>query len=650
MTDWIIHYEVAAIIIVAIILMLFNTGHMVHTKASSFFNKILYAVLTLGITDLLSVYGLSHPEIISVRVNYFILVIYNIALITTAYMYAEYVVSITKDTARYRYRKISFLAIPIIIEAILVVISPVTHLLFSVDSDGVYVRGPLMPQFLVVMGAYAIFIAYQCIARSRYLTLLQRVSIMMYAGVVIAGLLLTVLMPGILLNAFIVALGALSVYMSMQGEYVDSDRMLGTFSADALEKKVATYTESNKSVNLLILRIGDYERLNTLVGYEGSNEVLRIIAEYLIKLIPRRQVYHLNCLYFGCLIEGSKDDAKSYALAIEDRLKQSIKVDGYMSSVNVPFGIAIVRCPDHVRSADEADSLANMLIKDPSIYDTEHIYEVNESIIKAYQRKKDVKAALIKAVRSGGFDVYYQPIIDLENNRVYSAEALVRLFDDEYGNIFPDEFIPLAEEVGVISQVTSCVLSRVCHFIVNEKLREKGIKRIHVNLSVSECIHGDSNGRLKNIIIDSGLDPDNICFEIPEANAFGNNSHITEGIDRLYKSGLGVVVDDYGTGYSNLSELVSLPIDIVKIDKSLLWMSINDDSAMVILHDIVRMIHKLGRATLVTGVENEQQLKIIKDNGVRYAQGYCYSMPVPEKEFLDYLSNVNEFGWDPLAH
>ncbi len=648
MDTWIIHYEIASIVIVAIIILLFNTGHMVHTRSSRFFNKILYAVLAVGITDLLSVYGLSHIDVVSHNVNYMILMIYNLALLSTVYLYCEYVISITKDTKRYRYGKFPLLSIPLIIETVLMATSPFSHLFFYIDQTGEYRRGPAMPIHLVIMGLYAVFIAFQCVTRSRYLTTLQRMALVMYAGVVIAGVVVTQYYPQILLTAFIEALGALAVYMSMQGEYVDSDRMLGTFSAEALEKKVSNYTESGKSVRLLIVRIGDYERLNTLVGYEGSNEVLRNIAEFLIKLIPGRQVYHLNCLYFGCVIEGDMDDARRYAYAIEDRLKQSFKIEGYMSAISVPFGIAIVSCPNHVSSADEADALANILIKEPSIYDTEHIYEANDAVIRAYARKQDVKAALIKAVRNGSFEVYYQPIIDLSNNAIYSAEALVRLFDEEYGDIYPDEFIPLAEELGVISQVTTCVLNRVCDYINSGKLTEKGISRMHVNLSATECIHGDSDGRLKAIIDAHGLTPANICFEVSESVAFGNDYPIADGINKLYEAGLNVVVDDYGTGYSNMSELVSLPIDIVKIDKSLLWMAMKDESAMVILKDIVQMINKLGRETLITGVEDEKQLNVVRDIGVRYAQGYCYLTPVPKEKFNEYLSNVNEFGWDPL--
>ncbi len=649
MGNWIIYFEIAAIVIVGIIFVLFNTSRVLYTKSSKIFNRILYTVMALGITDILSVYGLSHPGTVSVSANYVILIIYNLSLLGSVYLYAYYVIYMTRDWVRYTYKGFSIIVIPLIIESLLTISAPLNGFVFSVDRNGIYHRGPGMTQFMTVMALYAVFVGYECFARSRYMTKLQQVSIVLFTSVVLAGEIVVAFIPNLLIIAFLLALGALAVYISLQGEYVDSDRMLGTFSAEALEDKVKTYVGSGKSIRLIIVRIGDYDRLNTLVGYEGSNEVLRHIAEYLLKLIPGHQVYHLNCLYFGCLVEGSLEDAHRYAELIEDRLSLNFKIDGYMGSIRVAFGIAIVSCPDDVTSADEADALANLMFKEPSIYDTKHIYCVTEDDLKAYKRKQDVRKALIKAVRNGSFDVYLQPIIDLNNDKVYSAEALVRLFDDEYGAIFPDEFIPVAEELGVISQVTSCVLTRVCRFMSTKKLTEKGVVRVHVNLSTSECIHGDSDGRLQTIIKENGLDTSNICFEVSESSAFGNGDPVSDGIRMLNSLGLGVLIDDYGTGYSNMSELISLPIDIVKIDKSLLWMAMEDEDAMIILHDIVRMIHKLGKEIQITGVENVEQLHIIRDIGVRYAQGYCYSEPVPMDDYLEYLTNVNEYGFDPIA-
>lgn len=647
MNEWINNYEIAAIVIMIAVSVLYFAGQRVYTKTSRVFYTMLLTGLASAIIDELSIYGLSHPDIVSRSANNFLNVAYFVTMLAAVFLYALYVLFVTGSEYRYSQRDLTIFTLPIVIEFFLIITSPFTHIMFYIDEAGIYHRGPGMTQSFVVMGLYVLFMAYQTIARSDHLTLVELLSILMYNASIIGSIILQVIFPKVLLTSFAMAVGMLLVFTSMQGDFVDSDKLLGTFSSDAWSKKIEQAFENNRKLTLLIVRLGGYEKISTQVGYEGCNDVLRQIAEFLMKLIPGHQVYHLSGLYFGCVLNADAD-AVGYAKAIEDRLSQNFMIEGYMGNIKVPFYISIVNCPEHASSAHELDFLINMVCGEPSEYDNDRIHVVTDDDKAKFDRRRAIEVALEHAVRTGDFAVQYQPIISMEDMKVFALEALVRLKDEKLGRIYPDEFIPLAEKIGSITQTTECVLNRAASLMAKYDLKSKGIHRMHVNLTASECRRGDADGRLASIVKSYDLEPYTINLEISESAYSGDMNPVGEGIVKLHESGMGIVLDDFGTGYSNMTEIVALPIDLVKIDRSFLWTAMMDDAAMTVLREFIDMIHKSGRKVLVTGVEDERGLSVVKELEADLVQGYCFSMPVDQDDLFDYISNVNQYDMSPI--
>lgn len=647
MNTWVIHYEIAAIIIIFAVSILFMVGHRVYTKTSRVFKAILLMGMATAISDELSVFGLSHTDIVSPIANSVLIVLYNVFMMSTVFLYVVYIVLATGTDSVYKKRFYIFGSVPIVLELIFFITSPITHFMFYIDEAGVYHRGVGMPQCFVVVGIYVSFMAYLCFIRSDHISRVQLISTLMYLIAIVVAIILQIVFPELLLNAFAIAIGVMLVFTTMQGEFVDSDKMLDTLNSDAWSRMIARAADTNRPVTLLVVRLGGYERLNTQVGYAGCNKVLRQIAAFLVKLIPGHQVYHLNGLYFGCVLD-EKENGIAYAESIEDRLSQNFKIEGYPGNISIPFLITLVQCPGQVKDSQELDALTNMLCVEPDGYEEEKIHVVSDEDIERFAHRKNIEMALERAVRTGGFTVHYQPIVKLDTMKVYSLEALVRLYDDEVGVIYPDEFIPLAEETGIIPMITECVLSRAVSLMSRCRLKEKGIMRMHVNLTASECKRGDRNGKLAAIVDMYDLDRYTICFEISESASPGETNPVGEGVCRLHDGGMGIVLDDFGTGYSNMTEIVALPIDLVKIDKTFLWTAMMDDGAMTVLREFVDMIHKSGRKVLIAGVEDKHGLEVVKELEADYVQGFCFAKPMPQDELIEYINNVNVYGMSPI--
>jgi EAL domain-containing protein (putative c-di-GMP-specific phosphodiesterase class I) len=232
-------------------------------------------------------------------------------------------------------------------------------------------------------------------------------------------------------------------------------------------------------------------------------------------------------------------------------------------------------------------------------------------------------AAMENAVNKGlaekRFEVFYQPTYYLDDLRLHGAEALIRLRDEEMGLIFPDEFIPVAEQLDHIDEIDDFVLKEVCEFIKSGVPKEKGIETINVNLSVIECMRPGFVDHVIKIVNEAGVDKRWITFEITESLPSEDYAVLSRVISELKQRGFHFAMDDYGTGYSNMLSIFSIDFDLVKIDKSILWGAEKTELGRIILENSVRMIRQMNKKILVEGVETLGQIELLR-NGLTAAR------------------------------
>ncbi len=412
---------------------------------------------------------------------------------------------------------------------------------------------------------------------------------------------------------------------------------------------ITNASQNNTKTGLIILRIGGYRRLNAQFGYKGCNEAIRHVLTYLRQIVPGQKVYRLNMLHYGCVVPGGEAEAYKCAEQIEDILSHGFVMRGYKDSVKIAFKLMVAEAPTYIKSVEDTELMAQFVLDEPDVYDTEHIRTITAQDYDIHLHKLNIGISLDRAIRAASFGVVYQPIVRLSDMKIYSVEALARLSDAESNIIYPDEFIPAAEAFDVTSYITDCVFRRAANLMSNGGLMDKGVGRMHVNISASECKKLGTAGRLREFVVNGGFEPEVMCLEISETASPVDKNAVGEGIVRLHDAGLGIVMDDYGTGYSNVTSMVSLPIALVKIDMSFLRMAMNDNKIMVMLQDVVDMIHHMSRKVLIAGVENKECFDAIRDLGVDYAQGFYFCKPVDEKELIEYIDNVNTYGMSPFA-
>lgn len=253
---------------------------------------------------------------------------------------------------------------------------------------------------------------------------------------------------------------------------------------------------------------------------------------------------------------------------------------------------------------------------------------------REYKIRRDIDIILTRALKEKTLELYYQPIYSVKEERFVSAEALLRLNDPEYGPVPPGIFIPLAENRGLIHQIGDIVLEEVYSLVSKYDMKKLGMNYIDVNLSVAQCMRSDIVDKIHFLESKYAVKRSNIKMEITE-------TYLGEAMDdiifRLTDMGYDFALDDYGTGYSNIHRILELPLRIIKIDKSLVE-GMKTEAGFTILKSTIEMLHNVNFKIIVEGVEDEEQYLKLKEIGADYIQGYYFSKPLPEKEFISFIS------------
>ncbi len=253
--------------------------------------------------------------------------------------------------------------------------------------------------------------------------------------------------------------------------------------------------------------------------------------------------------------------------------------------------------------------------------------------------RNSLEFSLAQAIKGRNLSVHYQPIVDQRDGSVIGGESLVRWNDPAQGFISPDIFIPLAEKVGMIDQITYLVLDKAIKMISTNK-KAFHDRYISVNVSRSLILRDDFIKEVESRLMFSYFISERLVFEITEEAIFNKDefSILRQHLDRLASLGIRIAVDDFGTGYSGLDFIGQYPFDIIKIDRVFVTSLSNGKTTQPLLEAIHTLSQTLNMSVIVEGVEEEAQLWSLHDLGFYNIQGFYFSKPIPKPEFLDYLA------------
>ncbi|TBW36121.1 EAL domain-containing protein [Siculibacillus lacustris] len=404
---------------------------------------------------------------------------------------------------------------------------------------------------------------------------------------------------------------------------------------DELEKVLATATGDTERLAVLFIDLDGFKGVNDSLGHSIGDVLLKDIAQDLRGLIAGRDVIaRLGGDEFAILhhCDGRPDSAARLAERIIRTVAATRSIDGQMLAVGASVGIVVTsgagKTPEELlRNADLAMYKAKA--------DGRGIYRVFDPAMDAMvQERRQLEVEMLTAFVQGQFRVYYQPLISLGSNRICGFEALLRWQHPERGLISPVDFVPVAEDTGLIVQLDDWVLREACM----EAAKWGDDIRIGVNVSPVQFTRGNIVNSVIGALAVSGLKPSRLEIEITESVLLEGSEQTLKMLTQLRQIGARIVMDDFGTGYSSLGYLRAFQFDKIKIDQSFVRDIAGTTGNGAIVQAIAELGRKFGIATTAEGVETQEQLQLVISEGCSEAQGWIFSQPIPASKILALLT------------
>ncbi|MES2318960.1 MAG: EAL domain-containing protein [Pseudomonadota bacterium] len=412
-----------------------------------------------------------------------------------------------------------------------------------------------------------------------------------------------------------------------------------------LEEALASAKKREQSVFVLMLDLDRFKHVNDVMGHNFGDSLLRQVAERLaLRVAEAYADAHLARLgsdEFVVLLPGSHvEEALAVAGRILQALEEPISMDE--QTVDMGAGLGIASYPANGKDPEELLSMAEVAMDHAKLRnDGAVVYDA--AMDTASAKSLSLLTELRMAIERNEFRLHLQPKLRLDTGEVVGAEALVRWVHPERGNVFPDEFIPFAEQTGFIRVLTRWVLDRSA--AACQQLAQQGIHlKISVNLSTRDLLDQDLPGKFNDILQRYQLAPSSFCLEITESAIMDDPVRAQQTLERLHAMGVDLSIDDFGTGYSSLAYLKRLPVNELKIDKSFVLNMENDVGDTKIVRSTIDLGHNMGLRVVAEGVESEAVWRLLAALGCDQAQGYFMSRAMPADALAAWIA-----GWVPPA-
>ena len=564
-------------------------------------------------------------------ISQFLYFLIHIALPAVLFNY----VTLVTETITFRAKSIKFVtSIPLIIALFLVITNPLTRFVYYYDENLNFHRNWAEILIYLIALGYVVFAFANLMASWNALRKRNRWSLIYLFVITIIGLVAQYFFIGIKSELFCESLALVGIMLSVENEYDRLDPEIGVYNRNALKMDMEHLLTQKYVVSVIWLKITNIDVISRITGIYSGDEIIREVSDYLKTIVPSYTIYRTDNNTVVILVRQDKlHTGNNDPLRISEIINERFKYDWVVRGVPIKLSpaIAFADVPTHIQTLKELLYMVDSPMPD----------DIAGSVLTANDLEFLIRRAAVESSVSNGlsekkFEVYYQPTHCTGGLKIHGAEALIRLHDDKLGMIFPDEFIPIAEQTGNIDDIDDFVLAEVCAFIKSGEPAKLGMDCINVNLSVIQCMRDDFVKHILDIVESFDIPKSFINFEITESVAASDYEFLNTTISDLKKNGFQFSMDDYGTGYSNMHSLFSLDFDIVKIDKSILWDAENSERGQIILESCVHMIKQMKRKILVEGVETRKQVEKLEKLGVDYLQGYYFSKPITKREILAY--------------
>lgn len=412
-----------------------------------------------------------------------------------------------------------------------------------------------------------------------------------------------------------------------------------------LEHELARDAADGARIAVLFVDLDNFKLVNDSLGHASGDEVLLEMARRIVGCKGAEDV----ASRFGgdemVVLHARASDESGVALGerILAALAEPIFVSGKEVVVSASVGVAL--CEPGAKTAEQLLREADTALYAAKARGRARLEQFNDELHARAERRVQIESDLRAALRESQLFIEYQPQVRLRDGRVVGVEALVRWRHPGRGVVPPGEFIPVAEECGLIVKIGQMVLRESCRQLVEWTRRAPGRRlAMTVNISPREIAEPGFVASLRRILADTGVDPAALCLEITESAMMSATGEVVRLLDEIRRLGVFIAIDDFGTEYSSLSRLRDMPAEVLKIDRSFVDGLSSEPGDTAIVSSILSLAYAMGKHTIAEGVEKREQAAMLLRMGCEVAQGYFFSRPVAAEQIAPMLT---EALWRP---
>lgn len=636
MADWNMSFDYAACFLLLLIVIWYLSEKSIPLKSHKVFLCLVATIFVATATEIAATLMARLFPAFSYKIFFLVLNIQGFAINLVPMAFAYYILLLSHmDMERKKSVKYLFAA-ALAVDAVVVAVNFFTKWAFTYE-DGRYQNGY---GSLILYGIDAMMILISLVLVIRHATnfVFLRTPALLFnvvCGIVCCIVQLFLYVP--MLNFSLASL-CLTFYYYLQNPGTVTEPVTRQFNRKFMGEYLHGKFSEGKKFGVIAVAMDDFKFINKTYGVENGDNLLFQVGSFLDTLKAGTTVFRFGSDQFCVIVTKNLENIGSLAETIQARFKHPWYSESQVG-IMMSASLCCIECPRDAGTYGELIEVLDYSMSMAKKTSKGKITLANDINLDRIKQDKAVEKAVKQAMDRDELQVYYQPIFSVNKGVYNSAEALVRMHDEELGWVSPEIFIPIAEKNGLIIEMGEMILNKVCSFIHDYKLSETPIEYIEVNISPVQLIQHDFADRVKCILEKYEVSPEQINMEITETATLTSSAVVTNNIKKLVDYGISFSLDDYGSGYANIEYINHMPFKIIKLDKYIIWDSFKNDKAGITLEYTIGMLNALQLYIVAEGVETEEMRDHLVDIGCHYMQGWYYSKAIADTEFMELIAN-----------
>ncbi len=555
--------------------------------------------------------------------------IYYFTHYAIAPFFAMYIILVCNVSYRFPERARFFIILPFYILELFVLINPFTHLVYTYDSNlnlhrhfGVYLAY-IQAAFYILFAIVALLLYWNTLNR------LKKIALLYFFFIVVVGTLIQMAFIDIKCELMCEAIGFMGIMIVLENDDDRLDTPTGAFNRNAFTRDVTSYFKYGRKFNVICLRIINADVYRKITGYETFENVLTKAVNFAGNQNSKIDVYRSSADSLMVLCPDiTFDEARKIASTLFIEANGDWTVEG--NRLHLKTAVLLAKCPEQFSALDQLYLLSD------SAFDASDEKVLCCDDLNFLLRRGEIESAVRRGIREKSFRVYFEPIYKKEDLSICGAQATLKFEDRELGVIEPSEFIPIAEQTGMIENLGWFVMDEAMYFL-GGMTQELGLEFIEIGLSSVQLIKSDFVLKTRTLLEEHGVAPSQIIFDITESAAATDQDVLGNVMKQLDEDGIRFFMDEYGTGFFNMQSASSLIFEGVKMDAGLLKMVGDQGQNKIILENRLKMMNQMGKKVVLDHIDSQELMDITSGIKSDFLKGRYFSEAVSKTEFIAIL-------------